>query len=180
MNFKRISYAVLLTIVGVAGCASDPAKKVNGAEAELHSDQQKAHADERDTNATATNKQETAHAESAADKNAATTDGKKDVAVARADMAQERRDVDAKIKERLAKADSKAKELSTKSAKLTGKKAADFKNHQTNFNTQRSETAAKVTTLESSSNDAWSSAKTDVEKKLDSLENAVAMMEKDF
>lgn len=180
MNFKRIRAVVAVTIVGVAGCASDPAKKVNAAEADLHSDQQKAHADERDKNATATNKQETAHAESAADKNAATTDSKKDVAVARADMAQERRDFDAKVKERLAKADSKAKELSTKSSKLGGKKAADFKAHQATFNSQRSETTAKVSSLETTSNDGWSAAKSDVEKRLDTLENAVSTMEKDF
>ena len=43
MNFNRIAVACVVTVVGIAGCASDPGKKVNTAENELSSDQQKAH-----------------------------------------------------------------------------------------------------------------------------------------
>jgi hypothetical protein len=182
MNFNRIVTvcAFSVGIVSVVGCGSDPAKKVNTAETELTNEQQKAHSDEQDKNAEATRKQETAHAESAGDKNTATTDAKKDVAVAHADLAQDRRDFDAKTKERLAKIDARAKELKTKGAKLTGKKAADFKGHQTAFTTVRGETNAKVSSLESSSNDGWTAAKTDVEKKLENLESSLDSMEKDL
>lgn len=180
MNLNHIAVVCTLTVVGLAGCASDPGKKVNAAENELTSEQIKAQSAENDKNAEATRKAETAHAESAGDKNAATSDAKKDVAVAHADLAQDRRDFDAKTKERLAKIDAKAKELKTKGTKLTGKKAADFKAHQTAFNSQRTETGTKVTSLTSSSNDGWTSAKTDVEKQLDNLESALDGMEKDL
>lgn len=180
MNFHRIAVTCALSISSIAACASDPGKKVNSAEADLTSEQQKAHSDERDKKAESTSKQESEHAEATSDKNSATTGAKKDVAIARADLAQDRRDFDAKIKERLAKIDAKAKELKTKSAKLTGKKAADFKTHDTTFNSQRSDTGAKIASLEGTSNDGWTSAKTDVEQKLDYLEQAVAAMEKDL
>lgn len=180
MNFHRIAVTGALSILFVAACASDPGKKVSSAEADLSNEQNKAHSDERDKKAESTSKQESEHAEAAGDKNSATTGAKKDVAVARADLAQDRRDFDAKIKERLAKIDAKAKELKTKSAKLTGKKAADFKTHESTFTNQRAETATKVAGLESSSNDAWAGAKTDVEQKLDYLDSSVTAMEKDL
>jgi hypothetical protein len=180
MNLNRIAGLCIVTVVGIAGCASDPGKKVNTAENDLTSEQQKAHADEQDKNAEATRKQETKHAESASDKNTATSDAKRDVSVAHADLAQDRRDFDAKTKERLAKIDAKAKELSTKSAKLTAKKASDYKGNQTTFTTLRSEANTSITSLESSSNDGWSAAKKDVEKKLDNLESALDRMGKDL
>lgn len=180
MILNKIAVLCTLTVVGIAGCASDPGKKVNTAEGELTSDQQKANSAEQDKNAESTRKQETAQAESAGDKNAATTDAKKDVAVAKADLAQDRRDFDSKTKERLAKIDAKAKELKTKSAKLTGTKAADYKGHQTSFTTERTEVGAKVAGLASSSNDGWSTAKSDVEKKIDNLDSALSSMEKDL
>jgi hypothetical protein len=180
MNLNHFAVVCTLTVVGIAGCGGDPGKKVNAAEGELTSDQQKAQATETDKNAEATRKAETAHAESAGDKNAATSDAKKDVAVAHADLAQDRRDFDAKTKERLAKIDAKAKELKTKSTKLTGKKAADFKAHHAAFTTQRTETATKVTGLETSTSDGWSAAKSDLEKKLDNLESSISTMEKDL
>lgn len=180
MNLNRIVIACTLTVVGIAGCASDPSKKVNAAEAELTSEQQKARSEEQDKNAEATRKHETDHAEAAADKSLATSDAKKDVSNARADLAQDRRDFDAKTKERLAKIDAKVKELKTKSTKLTAKKATDFKAHYTNFTTQRVEANAKVSSLSTSANGDWSAAKTDVEKKLDNLETTLDSMEKDF
>lgn len=180
MNLNKIAVLCTLTVLGIAGCASDPGKKVDTAEGELSADQQKAHAAEQDKNAEATRKEETAKAESAGDKNAATTDAKKDVAVAKADLAQDRRDFDAKTKERIAKLDAKAKEIKTKSAKLTGKKATDYKALQTSFTKQRAEVDTKVAGLASSSNDGWASAKSDVEKKMDELESALTTMEKDL
>jgi hypothetical protein len=180
MNFHRIAVTGALSIVFIAACASDPGKKVSSAEADLSSDQQKAQSDERDKKAESTSKQESEHAEAASDKNSATTGAKKDVAVAQAALAQDRRDFDAKVKERLAKIDAKAKELKTKSAKLTGKKAADFKTHDSTFTTQRGDTTTKIASLDGTSNDAWAGAKTDVEQKLDYLDSAVAAMEKDF
>ncbi len=180
MNLNKIAVLCTLTVIGIAGCASDPGKKVNTAEGELTADQQKADSAEKDKNAESTSKQETAKAESAGDKNAATTDAKKDVAVAKADLAQDRRDFDAKTTERLAKIDAKAKEFKTKSAKLTGTKGADYKAHQTAFTTQRSEVSMKVTGLASSSNEGWATAKSDVEKKIDDLESALSTMEKDL
>jgi hypothetical protein len=180
MNFSQIAVLCTLTVAGIAGCASDPGKKVNTAEGELSSDEQKAHSAEQDKNAEATRKQETALAESAGDKNAATTDAKKDVAVAKADLAQDRRDFDSKAKEQLAKIDAKAKELKTKSAKLSGTKAADYKAQQTSFTTQRTEVASKMMSLESSSNDGWATAKADLEKKLEALESTLSGMEKNL
>lgn len=180
MNLNTIAVLCTLTVVGIAGCASDPGKKVNTAEGELTAEQEKAHSAEQDKNAEATRKQETSQAESAGDKNSATTDAKKDVAVAKADLAQDRRDFDAKTKERLAKIDAKAKELKTKSAKLSGTKGADFKQHHASFTTQRTEVGTKMAGLESSSNDGWSTAKSDVEKKIDDLDGALSTMEKDL
>lgn len=180
MNFNRIAIAGALSIFSLTACASDPGKKVNSAEAELHSDQHKADSNERDQKAESTSKQESAHAEATADKNSATTGAKKDVAVAQAGMAQDRRDFDTKTKERLAKIDAKAKELKSKSAKLTGKKATDFKTHETTFNNQRSEIGTKIASLDGTSNDGWAGAKTDVDQKLDYLEKAVDAMEKDL
>ncbi len=52
--------------------------------------------------------------------------------------------------------------------------------HQTNFATQRTEATTKISSLESSSADGWSTAKTNVEKQLDNLENTLSSMEKDF
>ena len=40
MKLNRIAIACTLTVVGIAGCASDPSKKVNAAEAELTSEEQ--------------------------------------------------------------------------------------------------------------------------------------------
>lgn len=180
MKLNRIAVVCALTVVGIAGCASDPGKKASTAENDLSSDQIKAQSVENDKNAEATRKQEASHAEAAADKSAATSGAKKDVTVAHADLAQDRRDFDAKTKERLAKIDAKAKELKTKSVKLSGKKAADYKAHQSTFTSQRTETGTKVSSLTSSSNDGWSSAKTDVEKQLDGLEAALDTMEKDL
>jgi hypothetical protein len=181
MNFNRIAAAcTLTTLVAIAGCASDPGKKVNAAEAELTGDKQKAGTEERDTNAEATSKNEGAHAESAADKNAATTDAKTDLRVAHADLEQDRRDFGATTKERLAKIDAKAKELKTKSVKLTGKKAADFKAHYASFLPQRDAASTRVSSLQSTTSDAWSAAKTDVEKKLEGLEGTLTGMESDL
>ena len=180
MNFSKIAVLCTLTVVGIAGCGSDPGKKVNAAEGELSSDEAKARAAEQDKNAEATRKQETALAESAGDKNAATSDAKKDIAVAKADLAQDRRDFDSKAKERLAKIDAKAKELKTKSAKLTGAKATAYKAQATAFTTDRTEVGTKMTALESSSNDAWSTTKSEIEKKFGSLETVLAAMEKDL
>jgi hypothetical protein len=180
MNLDRILIACTLTIVGIAGCAADPGKKVNSAEADLTSEQQKAKTEEHDRNAEASRKHETDHAEGNAEKNLATSEAKKDVAVAKADLAQDRRDFDTKTKERLAKLDAKVKELKTKSPKLAGKKAADYKAHQTTFTTQRADVNAKVTGLETSTNDGWATAKKDVEKTLDSLETTLDNMEKSF
>ena len=180
MNLSKIAGLYALTVLGIAGCAGDPAKKVNSAEGELSADEQKAHSAEADKNAEATRKEETAKAESAGDKNAATTDAKKDVAVAKADLAQDRRDFGSKTKERLAKIDAKAKELKTKSAKLTGAKATSYKVQQTAFTKERVEVGTKVMGLESSSNDGWSNAKAEVEKKVDSLDTILTSMEKDL
>ena len=180
MNLSKIAVIFSLTVVGIAGCASDPGKKVNTAEGELSTDEQKARSAEQDKNAEATRKQETALAESAGDKNAATTEAKKDVAVAKADLAQDRRDFDSKAKERLAKIDAKAKELKTKSAKLNGTKAADYKALHTSFTTQRAEVTTKMMSLESSSSDGWATAKSALEKKLENLETALSSMEKDL
>ena len=180
MNFSKLAVLFSLTVVGIAGCASDPGKKVNTAEGELSTDEQKARSAEQDKNAEATRKEETAKAESAGDKNAATTDAKKDVAVAKADLAQDRRDFEAKAKERLAKIDAKAKELKTKSAKLTGAKATSYKVQQTAFTTERVEVGTKMMSLESSSNDGWSTAKAEAEKKIDSLDTILTSMEKDL
>jgi hypothetical protein len=180
MNLNHFAVVCTLTVVGIAGCGGDPGKKVNAAEGELTSDQQKAQATETDKNAEATRKAETAHAESAGDKNAATSDAKKDVAVAHADLAQDRRDFDAKTKERLAKIDAKAKELSAKSAKLTGKKAMDFKTQQTSYTSLRSDANAKVSGLASATNDGWSAAKADVAKSLDDLDSVLTGMGKDL
>ena len=180
MNFNRIAILCTLTAVGIAGCASDPGKKVDTAENALTSDQQKAHTEEADKNAEATRKHEGEHAESAADKATTTSEAKKDVSVAHANLADDRRDFDAKTKERLAKIDAKAKELKTKSAKLTGKKATDFKTRNATFTTQRAEANTKVSGLATSTNDGWSTAKADVEKKLESLETTLDTMDKDL
>ncbi len=180
MNLNRIAVLCTLTVVGIAGCASDPGKKANTAETELTNEQQKAGVKEQDKNAEANAKHETAHAEATADKNNATSEAKKDVGVANANLAQDRRDFDTKTKERLAKIDAKAKELKTKSAKLTGKKAADYKTHSTAFTTSRTEAGTKASGLEASSNDGWATAKSDLEKKLDSLEGMLDAMEKDL
>ena len=180
MNLDRILIACTLTVVGIAGCGADPGKKVNAAEADLTSEQQKAKTEEHDRNAEASRKHESDHAEGTADKNLATSEAKKDVAVAKADLAQDRRDFDTKTKERLAKVDAKIKELKTKSPKLAGKKAADYKAHETTYTAQRAEVNAKVTGLGTSTNDGWETAKKDVEKKLDSLETTVTNMEKAF
>ena len=180
MNLNRIAIACTLTVLGSAGCGGDPGKKVNAAEADLTSEQRKAKTDEHDKNAEANRKHETNHAEATADKNLATSEAKKDVAVAKADLAQDRRDFDTKTKERLAKIDAKAKELKTKSAKLAGKKATDYKAHHTTFTTQRAEVNTKVSGLEASTNDGWSTAKNEVEKQLDALEATLGNMEKAF
>ena len=46
MNLNKIAVLCTFTILGIAGCASDPGKKVNTAEGELTADEQKAHAAE--------------------------------------------------------------------------------------------------------------------------------------
>jgi hypothetical protein len=180
MNFNRIAAVCALTVVGITGCASDPGKKVNAAETELTGEKQNARTDERDTNAEATSKNESAHAESAADKSSATTDAKTDLSVAQAGLAQDRRDFGATAKERLAKIDAKAKELKTKSVKLTGKKATEFKAHYASFVPQRDAASTKVSTLDGATADGWSAAKTDVEKKLETLEGTLTSMESDL
>lgn len=180
MNLNRLAIACTLTVVGIAGCASDPGKKVNTAETELTNDQQKAQTAEADKNAEATRKHEGDYAESSADKKLTTNDAKKDVAVAQADLTKDRADFDAKTKERLTKIDAKAKELKAKGAKLNAKKAADFKTHQTAFTTQRTEANANISALSTSTNDSWAAAKTSVEKKLENLESALGNMEKDL
>lgn len=180
MNFNRIALACTISVIGIAGCASDPGKKANTAEAELTSEEQRAKTAERDKNAEATSNHEAKHAEASADKNIATSEAKKDVSDARADLAQDRRDFETKAKERLAKIDAKAKELKTKSSKLTGKKATDFKAHYASFTTQRGEATNKVTGLASSTNESWSPTKTDLEKKLDNLDASLDAMEKDL
>ncbi len=180
MNLNRIAVVCALTIVGTAGCASDPGRKANAAEAELSSEQQRTSNEEQDKNAEATRKHESKNAEASSDKNLATSEAKKDVNDAHADLSQERRDADTKAKERLAKVDARAKELKTKSSKLTGKKAADFKAHYATFTTERGEANTKVSSLGTSTNDGWSTAKTDLEKKLDGLESTVDSMGKDF
>ncbi len=176
----RITVACAISVFFLAACAADPGKKVSAAEAELSSDQQKAGAAERDKKAESTSKQESEHAEATSDKNTATTGAKKDVAVAQAALTQDRRDFDAKVKERLAKIDAKVKELKTKSSKLSGKKASAFKTHESDFTSQRGTTGSKIAGLESTSSDAWASAKTDLEQKLDALESTIAAMEKDM
>jgi hypothetical protein len=182
MNFHRIATACALTVSGflIAGCASDPGKKVNAAEAELTDQKVEARGEERDSNAEATQRHESDHAESAADKHAATTDAKRNVDAAHADLAQDRRDVDAKTKERIAKIDAKEKELKTKSSKLTGKKAADFKAHHAVFTNQRSEAGTKIAALETTSTHDWASAKKDLEMRLGNLEDALTRMEQDL
>ena len=180
MTLARITTVLTFALVGISGCAGDPGKKVNAAEAELTSEQQKAQTAERDKNAEATSTQEAKHATAAADKTLATSDAKKDVSTAHADLTQDRRDFDAKTKERLAKIDAKAKELKTKSAKLNGKKATDFKALYATFTSQRSEATTKVTGLGTSANEEWSTSKTDVEKKLENLEATLGSMESTF
>ena len=180
MNLHRISVACILSVFAIAGCASDPSKKVSAAEAELTSDRQKGLTKEKDDNAESTRKAETARAEAAADKTLATSEATKDVNRAHADLAQDRRDFDTKAKERLAKADAKVKELKTKSAKLKGAKASSFKTHYTTFTTLREETTSKVTGLGASGNAEWPAAKAECEKKLDNIEATVDSMEKDL
>ena len=180
MTFSRITTVLTFALVGISGCAGDPGKKVNAAEAELTSEQQKAHTAERDKNAESTSAQEAQHATAAADKTLATSDAKKDVSTAHADLAQDRRDFDAKTKERLGKIDAKAKELKTKSAKLAGKKATDFKALYATFTTERGEATTKVSGLGSSTNENWMATKADFEKKLDALETTLGSMESTF
>ncbi len=180
MNLHRISIASILSVFAIAGCASDPSKKVSAAEAELTSDHQKALTKEKDENAETTRNAETARAETKADKTLATSDATKDVHHAHVDLAQDRHDFDVKAKERLAKADAKVRELKTKSAKLKGAKASSFNTHYATFTTLRDETSSKVNGLGASGNAEWSSAKAECEKKLDNVEATVASMESDF
>jgi hypothetical protein len=181
MNFHRIAAACSLTIVvAVAGCAGDPGKKANSADAEISNEQRRGAVEEQERNAEATRKRESANAEALAEKNLATSDAKKDANDAHADLAQDRRDFETKAKERLAKMDAKAKELKTKSAKLNGKKATSFKTHVATFNTQRGEATTKVSDLAGATNEAWSPAKIDLEKKLDNLDSTLEGMGKDL
>jgi DNA repair exonuclease SbcCD ATPase subunit len=182
MKMNRIAVACTLglAVVGLAGCASDPAKKANTAETELSSEQHRSAVEENDKHAEATSKHEEKNAEAAADKNLANSEAKKNVTDAKADLAQERRDFDTKTKERVGKIDARAKELKTKSAKLTGKKASDFKTRLATFNTQRGEVNGRVTSVTNSANDGWTPAKTDLEKKLDNCETTLDTMEKDL
>lgn len=198
MNLVRLSLAAVVASALAVGCANDPNKKVESAEADLASERERANAEqaelsrkqmeERADNSNAgweeraemDRRHESDQAETTADSQQNISGARNDVVAARSDMAQDRRDFDSTVQERLSKADAKAKELKTKSVKLDGKKSVEFNANLKHFSQARNEAEAKARSLKESDGASWSSVKSDVEKRLDLMESTLDKMGKDL
>ena len=195
MKFRTLSLASVsgLLVVLAVGCASDPNKKVESAETKLTSEEQKAKGDQAELDrkqaeqrmasgepkqAELERKQENQQAETKATGTTNISDAKKDLSDARANMAQDRRDFDAKVKERMEKADAKEKELQVTSKKLDPKKTTAFNSNHTRFVKVRADVGTRARALKATSDDAWSTTKSDLEKQLDAMESALDQMGK--
>jgi len=196
MKLQSLSLASGLLVVLAVGCASDPNKQVQSAEANLTSEQRQAQvdqsqleqnqADERakkgeqgpPNQAELDRRQETKQAEIKAGATTNISDAKKDVVDAHAGMAQERRNFDAKVQERLDKADAKEKELNVKSKKLDPKKTTAYGSNHTRFAQVRSDVATRARELKATNDNGWSTGKGDLEKQLDAMESALDQMSK--
>lgn len=199
MKLVRLSLLSTFSVGLLAfGCASDPNKKIDGAETTLTNEQQKARSDQAeldrkqaeeraesqgkspDKQAELQRKHESDQASTRSDGKQGVSGATQDLSEAHANMAKERRDFEAKVKERLDKADAKAKELKTKSGKLNAKKTSTFNSNSKLFNQERQDVEAKSKTLGTVSDDMWASVKTDVEKKLEAMESTLDKMGSDL
>lgn len=187
-----------LLVAGTAACEKNPNTELKSAETELTSEQRKAqqddamlrqkqadelaakHQSERSDQAELRRKQESERAETNAEGKIATSDAEQRVTHANEQMAQDRREFGTKATERLQKLDAKAKELKTKSAKLTAAKKQDFNNNLTRYTAERDALNTKIQNLSSVADDHWQSAKKDIDKRLDTLENTVDKLDKDL
>jgi hypothetical protein len=193
--FPTLSGAFLV-LAGLAACEKNPNAEVKSAQAELTSEQQKAQQDdaqlrqkqanERAENQNASSeeqaelrrKQTSERAETTAEGQVATSDAQRDVTHAKEKMAQDRRDFGTKSSERLVKLDSRAQEMKTKSAKLAANKKQEFNTNYARYLNERDAVSAKINGLSTVIDDSWQPTKTDVEKKLDALENTLDKMDK--
>ena len=188
MKLERLS---LVAVFALAACASDPNKRVEASETNLTSEQQKARedqaeldrkqAEERTRNSNGgfdkhnemkkTHEQE--QAELAAEKKQDLSAAHRDVDDAHANLDQARRDFDAKVQERLDKAEAKAKELKTKSTKLDAKKKGEFESNYKLYTQARTDVTGKLKSIKAAKDDQFSSMKSDIEKRLDTMESAL-------
>lgn len=188
MKLERLS---VVAVLALAACASDPNKRVEASETNLTSEQQKAREDQaaldrkqaderaRTTNGGFDKQNETKkdheqeQAALASEQKQGISTATKDLDDSKANLEKERRDFDAKVQERLDKADAKAKEIKTKSTKLDAKKKGEFETNYKLYTQARTDVSGKFKTLKAAKDDQFSSIKSDIEKRLDTMESAL-------
>jgi hypothetical protein len=185
----RLAVLSIATLVlGAAGCAADRNKEVKSAETELTSAQIEAQNEQArlrakqareqsqarnmsdDARAALEAKQIEERAEATEEGTKKIAEAEKDVTTAHAGMREERISTEAEAKARMQKADAKFLEAHDKSANLSGKRRARYDDNVHLYAQKRAEAESKISQLLKSSDDAWKTAKEEVDKTLDALE----------
>lgn len=156
----------------LVGCASDPNKQASDAhDAELKSqreDKQDVAGDKSDARVkSAENQRE--HTEATATGSDATKDRKS----ADAELTETRATHRAKASEKLEKLDAKTQELKALVAKAGGKASTASRDALKTVDTQRAMAGNSLRDLPNVANDGWASAKSNVDKQLDTLDGLV-------
>ena len=184
---KRLLITAILpsfVLLQLAACARDSTKEVRSAESEYAQTKRENNMEENqltreqeNERAALKNEQMQNKAEVRAENKDKEVEAAREVDDARVKMNQERQEYSASARERLTKIDARAQELQTQSKNAPSKTRRKVKSDLQAFPSERNSVESKLSTIESSNDTSWKSAKEEVDQGLKNLEDRLDRVE---